>query len=672
MKHMKCTRKILSFLLTLALVLGMSMTVFADGDDELTPAGTGDFTITLNGVANADHEYTAYQIFKGDLLEQDGKKTLSNIEWGDNMTDPAGFVKALVNSGKFSGLTEDSTAAQVAVALNGVANDAELAKLFADLAGDRDDAGSLRYLGGAASSTAGTTPVEGADGKFTYTISNLKAGYYLVQDSGDNPASDDANTRNILEVVADVDATVKSETPTVDKKILEGDQKVDANTAGVGKVVSYEITGTVPEYSGYDTYFYVISDTLSNGLTFNNDITVTVGGEEVSVVVDPTAVDGVMPEADVYVYTGDNAAPNTFRLAFGNIKDFAPGSAIVVHYSATVNANAVIGEAGNPNKVTLIYSNNPNHNYDGEEDTNRPGLPDSEKNPPVGETPEDITITYVAKIEILKTEGDGATPLPGATFTLTGTSYQTVVTEKEYFEIDPSGEYYLLKDGTYTTQAPQTAPEMKESGSSTAGYVKLADDASEEAKAADGVVKVGDAYYRPYNPAEDSNAGTLYTLVEPNDELYVSAIVTYAKKTATQIEKLATKVHMVATSGEDGKVIFEGLGAGEYTISETGVPAGYNKADDVKLVISCKVPETVTDEKQEAEWSIGVNSSEAFQLGEDLTLGVYAATIVNNKGSVLPSTGGIGTTIFYVAGGFLVLAAVVLLVAKKRMSGAER
>ena len=48
--------------------------------------------------------------------------------------------------------------------------------------------------------------------------------------------------------------------------------------------------------------------------------------------------------------------------------------------------------------------------------------------------------------------------------------------------------------------------------------------------------------------------------------------------------------------------------------------------------------------------------------------GLIKTEVVNNKGAVLPSTGGIGTTIFYVVGGVLVLAAIILLVTKKRMS----
>ncbi len=99
------------------------------------------------------------------------------------------------------------------------------------------------------------------------------------------------------------------------------------------------------------------------------------------------------------------------------------------------------------------------------------------------------------------------------------------------------------------------------------------------------------------------------------------------------------------TSGADGKVpAFVGLAPGNYTLVETTVPKGFNKAADTAVVIA------------EVDF-------------DALTLELTKTVDVENfAGSVLPSTGGIGTTIFYVVGGVLVLAAIILLVTKKRMS----
>lgn len=96
-------------------------------------------------------------------------------------------------------------------------------------------------------------------------------------------------------------------------------------------------------------------------------------------------------------------------------------------------------------------------------------------------------------------------------------------------------------------------------------------------------------------------------------------------------------------SDAEGKVApFVGLANGTYTLVENTVPDGYNKASDVNFTIA-EHDYTATNLQQVAE-------------------------VINKAGTVLPSTGGMGTTLFYVAGGILVAAAVVLLVTKKRMS----
>ena len=82
-----------------------------------------------------------------------------------------------------------------------------------------------------------------------------------------------------------------------------------------------------------------------------------------------------------------------------------------------------------------------------------------------------------------------------------------------------------------------------------------------------------------------------------------------------------------------------GLAPGTYYLEEVAVPGGYNK-------LSAREPVTVT---------------------ADATAAVEI-TVVNNPGTELPSTGGIGTTIFYVVGGLLIVAAGVLLITRKRMS----
>ena len=104
----------------------------------------------------------------------------------------------------------------------------------------------------------------------------------------------------------------------------------------------------------------------------------------------------------------------------------------------------------------------------------------------------------------------------------------------------------------------------------------------------------------------------------------------------------------VLTTGEDGKIHVDGLDSDTYYLREIKAPAGYNALkEDVEVVITGAV---------KAEGS------------DSLTYSTVVSKVNNLSGTELPSTGGIGTTIFYVIGSILVAAAVVLLITKKRMS----
>lgn len=130
------------------------------------------------------------------------------------------------------------------------------------------------------------------------------------------------------------------------------------------------------------------------------------------------------------------------------------------------------------------------------------------------------------------------------------------------------------------------------------------------------------------------------------------------------------------------KFDFGRLGEGFYRLEETVVPAGYNKADDVYF----EIREHRDDDgnvDQVTVWIKGEDGQYHEANGEQFSFNVSAATpaegeghlkeqIINRDGLELPETGGIGTTIFYVIGAVLVAAAVVLLVTKKRVNGAEK
>ncbi len=138
-------------------------------------------------------------------------------------------------------------------------------------------------------------------------------------------------------------------------------------------------------------------------------------------------------------------------------------------------------------------------------------------------------------------------------------------------------------------------------------------------------------------------AGDKIALVKESDGTY---------RIATGAEATAEGFTSAIIETTDGQAVIKGLDANTtYWLQETEAPAGYNKlAERVEVKMEdANLGATVTEDA----WTAG---------------GVH---VVNNAGSELPETGGIGTTLFYIIGGVLVLAAVVLLITKKRMASAN-
>ncbi|NMM95535.1 fimbrial isopeptide formation D2 domain-containing protein [Bifidobacterium sp. DSM 109960] len=170
----------------------------------------------------------------------------------------------------------------------------------------------------------------------------------------------------------------KATNPTVDKKIVEGSERVDSNVAAIGDTITYELTTTIPNYTGYDQgYYLALNDTLSKGLTFGQITSVKVEGVDTEYKDNATfyAKTDLSDVSSADIYNGGKSFSILFAPTAGTdgkqTSDitkqadlFPVGKRITVQYTATLNANAVIGQdnnqAGNPNKVNLTYSRNPN------------------------------------------------------------------------------------------------------------------------------------------------------------------------------------------------------------------------------------------------------------------------------------------------------------------------
>lgn len=127
------------------------------------------------------------------------------------------------------------------------------------------------------------------------------------------------------------------------------------------------------------------------------------------------------------------------------------------------------------------------------------------------------------------------------------------------------------------------------------------------------------------------------------------------------------------TTPASGEIVVKGVASGTYTITETVAPNGYNKLTapvDVNAVQTSETTTTVTKYLDENGKVVNEETNTEVKYTNE-KLAASVVIVVNKAGTELPSTGGVGTTMFYVIGGLMMLMAVVLLVTKKRMASAE-
>lgn len=131
----------------------------------------------------------------------------------------------------------------------------------------------------------------------------------------------------------------------------------------------------------------------------------------------------------------------------------------------------------------------------------------------------------------------------------------------------------------------------------------------------------------------------------------------------------STKNVDVVKNAEGKSFTFKSLDAGNYVLEETKTPDGYNTIKAIEFTIDADYDKEA-DDPQLTKLSGDVNSGVA-KFDANKADSSLKADIVNRKGSLLPSTGGMGTTILYVVGSILVLVAAILLITKKRMDAAK-
>lgn len=451
---MKKMKKLLSLVLSVAMVVAMGVTVFAD-----TPTT---YTLTIDS-KNSGHTYEAYQVFTGDLAGS----TLSNVIWGSGVAGDALLAELKTDNNTKSDFSACKDAKSVAEKVATFTNDSEKLDAFAKIVG--------KHL----TNTMGVSSYSDANKK--YTISNLNAGYYFVKDRDNSLQGEgkDSYTKFILKLVKDETVTPKTDTPSAEKKVKEnvktgdwqndskyGQQYNDVADYNIGDDVPFAFYSKVPDMSNYTSYNYIFEDRMDAGLSFNNDVTFKIG--------DKTLV----KDTDYRVVTENLGDDCTFHIVIDNlknIKDINTGDEIRVDFTAKLNTNAAIGNPGNANEMKLKYSNNPNDNNS------------------KGETPWDKVVVFTYELDTTKVDGtDTTTVLKDAEFKLyrknssNTNEYVTVKNDKVTGWTTNENEASVLKsgeDGKFVVKGLDDGTYYLKETKAPSGYNLLTSDIKLEIKA---------------------------------------------------------------------------------------------------------------------------------------------------------------------------------------------
>ena len=167
-------------------------------------------------------------------------------------------------------------------------------------------------------------------------------------------------------------------------------------------------------------------------------------------------------------------------------------------------------------------------------------------------------------------------------------------------------------------------------------------------------------YFQDSTAVKKPLQGATFVLYRQNS----SNIPEYAKISADKIEWVTEKEQATPlTSDKEGKIAISRLDADTYYLEETKAPTGYNP---LTSPIEIKIEHSTMNETS-ASATITYKQQGTEDSATNITSTENRVEVENKTGTTLPSTGGIGTTIFYVVGGGLMVAAAVLLITKKRM-----
>lgn len=391
---MKRMKKIMALMLAAIMMMAMSVTAFATET-------THSLTVNVKGEQDLKGQtINLYKLF--DVTESKSGET-TNYAYTVNNTYKATLASVLR-------IDADSKDEEFA---------AEVTKLGADNSpGVQKFANDFTAKALNENLPATTTSNKIEESNTAYTFSDLAAGYYLVYVTGG---------KEIQSSLVTVDATtstvnLKTEAPSITKT-------ADKATAEIGQVVTYTVTGAIPDTTGYANYVYKINDELSKGLDFVNDANGTACTDnKVTVkVAFKDATDASTAPTEATLDSTNNKKMSLNLSAWVKANQTNKGKEFTVTYYAKVNKDAVVT---NNNKASLEYGNNP--------DDTTTTTPSEAK-----------TNTYPLDINKTKTGSDEK--LAGAKFSLY-TSVEDAKNGENAIKVSGSNGNYVVDPASTTTE----------------------------------------------------------------------------------------------------------------------------------------------------------------------------------------------------------------------------
>lgn len=529
--------------LTAALSFGGVMApvsmAFADG-------GAGSTVTFVDTDYATSSTYKGIQIFKATVTKTGENTTVSGIEWAGADTNAQQAIQdAVVKAIKAQNKNYESTNAQDA---------ADYLNANAQVSGKSEQVKNDNVLSLiAANLEMNTTLTWEETPANSNQLTGLSAGYWLfLTKTPGKPdgKSTDAFTAPVYAVIDGTNTTTikpKKSVPTVTKKILDdADAAKTTNIKSseawkgvadsqIGQKVNYKLTGTIASnYATFDTYAYKFTDKLSTGLDYIAD------SAKVFALKDGTYTE--ISSENYTVTPADSSNENTLTVEFKvgdgdkglkDVQGIDASTQIVVFYKAKLNKGAVIGNkdgdfGGNPNTVTLTYSNNP---Y-GEDK---------------GETIGDTVADFAFKLNLKKVDQGTEKGLGGAVFTIQSNDDNT------------QGQYIASKDDDDAqVVAGQLVPVTVTDPDKLPDYVKFTSSSDESNK---GMIEV---------KGLDAGSYTVTEIQTPDPAKYPTTADPFTFTIDPKYDKTSMKVkNLAATVSETGRT--------DIAVGELDNSAGDNK-----------------------------------------------------------------------------------------------